>query len=215
MEKEKAVILFSGGLDSTVLWAWTEEQGYDRYALIFGDGRYRDGDFPPWPVGIDFTKGRAVEVDLIQGKPEAIGLQDMIPGRNMIFLSYAFAWAETLGAKYIFIGANLNDYNGFTDCRPLFLQVFQQTANLASYYRVPAYHVEAPFIGLTKAQIIDIGIVLNVDFAKTRSCYELDNEGVSCGQCHSCLERLNGFKEVGREDPIPYKDEGGSDGRDV
>jgi 7-cyano-7-deazaguanine synthase len=129
-----------------------------------------------------------------------------VPARNTVFLSYALAWAEVLGAFDIFIGVNALDYSGYPDCRPDFIAAFETMANLATVAGVQGKKmtIHAPLIELTKAEIIQRGLALGVDYAKTTSCYDPAPDGRSCGHCDSCLLRLNGFKDAGATDPRPY-----------
>jgi len=131
-----------------------------------------------------------------------------VPARNTIFLSYALAWAEVLGAFDIFIGVNSTDYSGYPDCRPEFIKAFEKTANLATAAAVQSkgkYRIHTPIINMTKAQIILTGTKLNVDYSLTHSCYDPDSKGRSCGKCDSCRLRLKGFAEAGLKDPIEYQ----------
>jgi len=131
-----------------------------------------------------------------------------VPARNTIFLSYALAWAEVLGAFDIFIGVNATDYSGYPDCRAEFIAAFEKTANLATAAAVERkgrYHIHTPIINMTKAEIILAGTKLGVDFSLTHSCYDPDQQGRSCGRCDSCRLRLKGFAEAGLEDPIEYR----------
>jgi 7-cyano-7-deazaguanine synthase len=131
-----------------------------------------------------------------------------VPARNTIFLSYALAWAEVLGAFDIFIGVNSTDYSGYPDCRAEFITAFEKTANLATAATVAGkgrYSIHAPVIDMTKAQIILAGTKLGVDYSLTHSCYDPDRQGRSCGQCDSCRLRLKGFAEAGLKDPIEYR----------
>jgi 7-cyano-7-deazaguanine synthase len=131
-----------------------------------------------------------------------------VPARNTIFLGYALAWAEVLGAFDIFIGVNATDYSGYPDCRPEFISAFQKTANLATAAAIEGkgrYHIHTPVIGTTKAEVILTGARLGVDFSITHSCYDPDRQGRSCGRCDSCRLRLKGFAEAGLEDPVEYQ----------
>ena len=130
-----------------------------------------------------------------------------VPARNTIFLSFALAWAEVLGARDIFIGVNALDYSGYPDCRPEFVAQFERLANVATRAGVEGtapFRLHAPLISMTKAQIIAAGTALGVDFGLTRSCYDPAPEGAACGTCDSCLLRLRGFEEHGTVDPAPY-----------
>jgi 7-cyano-7-deazaguanine synthase len=129
-----------------------------------------------------------------------------VPARNTIFLSYALAWCEVLGAVDIFIGANAIDYSGYPDCRPAFIAAFEDLASLATKAGVEGarFHIHAPLLALSKAQIIQNGIELGVDFSLTHSCYDPTADALACGHCDSCRIRLEGFRSAGMEDPIPY-----------
>jgi len=150
-----------------------------------------------WLVSIDVPKGKVEENQI----PVTY-----VPARNTIFLSFALGWAEVLGASDIFIGVNALDYSGYPDCRPEFIEAFQQMANLATKAGVEGqpYQIHAPLINLSKAQIIEQGLALGVDYRLTHSCYDPTPEGLSCGCCDSCLLRLKGFAEAGCSDPIDY-----------
>ena len=130
-----------------------------------------------------------------------------VPARNTIFLSFALAWAETLGAEDIFIGVNALDYSGYPDCRPEYIEAFERMANLATKAGVEErlrLKIHTPLIEMTKAQIIKTGLELGVDYSLTHSCYDPTSEGLACGRCDSCLLRLKGFAEAGARDPLPY-----------
>ncbi|HUB52141.1 MAG TPA: 7-cyano-7-deazaguanine synthase, partial [Terracidiphilus sp.] len=148
---------------------------------------------------IDVPKGRAPE-EMSQGIPITY-----VPARNTIFLAFALAWAEVLGAKHIFIGVNALDYSGYPDCRPQFIEAFEEMANLATKAGVEDrqhLRIHAPLIAMTKAQIIAKGLELGVDYALTSSCYDPGPEGSPCGECDSCLLRQKGFHDNGIEDPL-------------
>jgi len=150
---------------------------------------------------IDVPKGRSA-ADMINHIPVTY-----VPARNAIFLSYGLAWAEVLRATHIVIGVNAIDYSGYPDCRPEFICAFQAMANLATKATAQGHfsiHIDTPLIRMTKAQIIQTGISLGVDFAMTHSCYDPSPEGMACGQCDSCLLRRRGFTEAGVADPTPY-----------
>jgi 7-cyano-7-deazaguanine synthase len=143
------------------------------------------------------------EQDLRSGIPVTY-----VPARNTIFLSFALAWSEVLGAADLFIGVNAVDYSGYPDCRPEFIRAFEMMANLATKASVEGrlrYHVHTPLIALSKAEIIRRGLELGVDYSLTRSCYDPDSEGRGCGRCDACALRLKGFAEAGVPDPAPYR----------
>lgn len=221
---KKAVVLYSGGLDSTTCMAIARAQGFEAYALSFAYGQRHSvelekaSEYAPLigakqhmviDVNLRQMGGSALTADIEVPKDgasqEAIPVT-YVPARNTIFLSFALGWAEVLGAADIFIGVNALDYSGYPDCRPEFIAAFQQMANLATKAGVEGhpYTVHAPLIDLSKAQIIEKGLSLGVDYALTHSCYDPTPEGLSCGHCDSCLLRLKGFAEAGCEDPVAY-----------
>ncbi|MDA3904335.1 MAG: 7-cyano-7-deazaguanine synthase QueC [Desulfuromusa sp.] len=221
---KKAVILYSGGLDSTTCMAIARDQGFVPYALSFAYGQRhtieleKARDYAPligaiehMVIDIDLRKmgGSALTADIDvpkNGLAEGEIPITYVPARNTIFLSFALGWAEVLGASDIYIGVNALDYSGYPDCRPEFIQAFEQMANLATKAGVEGcpYHIHAPLLNLTKAQIIQQGLALGVDYHLTHSCYDPTPEGLSCGLCDSCRLRLQGFAAAGQEDPIPY-----------
>lgn len=229
-DEKKAVILLSGGLDSAVTLAVAHSEGFRCYALTFRYGQRHNqeveaamkvasflGVFEHRIIDIDLAAfgGSALTDSAIEvpkdraelGNPAQIPLT-YVPARNTIFLSYALAWAEVLGAFDIFIGVNVTDYSGYPDCRPEFIAAFQKTANLATAAAIEGksrYHIHTPVIKMTKAQIILVGAKLGVDFSITHSCYDPDQQGRSCGRCDSCRLRLKGFAETGLKDPIKYR----------
>lgn len=228
IESPKAVVLLSGGLDSATVLAIAKSEGYKLYALSFSYGQrhaweleaakrvaasigveqHRIADIDLRAFGgsaltadIDVPKGRAPE-DMAHGIPVTY-----VPARNTIFLSFALAWAEVLGANDVFIGVNALDYSGYPDCRPEFIAAFERMANLATKAGVEGRQhlkIHTPLIALTKAQIIAKGIELGVDYGLTSSCYDPSPTGEPCGQCDSCLLRQKGFRENGIEDPLRY-----------
>ena len=230
MEKnKKAVILLSGGLDSATTLAIARSEGFRCYAATFRYGQrhqreikaaknvaeslgaieFRYIDIALAQFGGSALTDVAIEVpkdgaDL--GNPAQIP-PTYVPARNMIFLSYALAWAEVLGAFDIFIGVNTTDYSGYPDCRAEFISAFEKTANLATAAAVQSkgrYHIHTPVINMTKAEIILAGTEMGVDYSLTHSCYDPDSHGRSCGRCDSCRLRLKGFAEAGLKDPIEY-----------
>ncbi len=221
---KKAVVLYSGGLDSTTCMAIARSQGFEAYALSFAYGQrhsvelQKARDYAPligakdhMVVDIDLRKmgGSALTADIDVPKTgveeDAIPIT-YVPARNTIFLSFALGWAEVLGASDIFIGVNALDYSGYPDCRPEFIEAFEKMANLATKAGVEGnpYKIHTPLIHLTKAETIRQGVALGVDYALTHSCYDPTPEGLSCGECDSCRLRLKGFAEAGLEDPVPY-----------
>jgi 7-cyano-7-deazaguanine synthase len=226
---KKAVVLLSGGLDSTTTLAIARSDGFRCYALTFRYGQRHKLEVEAAKKLAGFlgaVEHRIIDIDLAAfggsaltdstievpkdraelGSPARIP-PTYVPARNTIFLSYALAWAEVLGAFDIFIGVNATDYSGYPDCRPEFIAAFQKTANLATAAAVEGkgrYHIHTPVISMTKAQIILTGTKLGVDFSLTHSCYDPDRQGRSCGRCDSCRLRLKGFAEAGLKDPIEY-----------
>ncbi|SEA70582.1 preQ(0) biosynthesis protein QueC [Desulfuromusa kysingii] len=221
---KKAVVLYSGGLDSTTCMAIAREQGFQPYALSFAYGQRHTveldkarkyapliGAEEHMVIDIDLRKmgGSALTADIDVPKSGVCADEipvTYVPARNTIFLSFALGWAEVLGASDIYIGVNALDYSGYPDCRPEFIQAFQQMANLATKAGVEGhpYQIHAPLLNLTKAQIIQQGLSLGVDYQLTHSCYDPTPEGLSCGQCDSCRLRLKGFADAGQEDPVSY-----------
>jgi 7-cyano-7-deazaguanine synthase len=229
-EEKKAVVLLSGGLDSTTALAIARSAGYETYAMSF---RYGQRHSVELACAINVAKALGVERHLIVDFDlRAIGgsaLTDQIdvpkkrdadeipsgipityvPARNTIFLSFALAWAETLGAQDIFIGVNALDYSGYPDCRPEYIEAFEKLASLATKAGVEGrlrLKIHTPLIAMTKAEIIRAGLKLGIDYSLTHSCYDPGVQGVSCGQCDSCLLRLKGFAEAGVRDPLRYAD---------
>lgn len=225
---KKAVILYSGGLDSTTCMAIARDQGFEPYALSFAYGQRhtveldKAREYAPLigakehmvvDVNLRQMGGSALTADIDVPKDGASEDEipvTYVPARNTIFLSFALGWAEVLGASDIYIGVNALDYSGYPDCRPEFVEAFQQLANLATKAGVEGnpYKIHAPLIDLTKAQIIEQGMALGVDYGLTHSCYDPTAEGISCGHCDSCLLRLRGFADAGCEDPVAYVSRG-------
>lgn len=223
-----AVVLSSGGIDSTTAMAMSRHEGFTLFSLSFDYGqRHRFelsaackvaqhiGVAKHLVVKLDLTSigGSALTSDLAVPKgrvatemPREIPIT-YVPARNAIFLSYALAWAEVLGADRIVIGVNAVDYSGYPDCRPEFITAFQTMANLAVKASVQgqlAIGIHTPLIHMTKAQIIQTGVSLGVDYSLTHSCYDPTAEGLACGQCDSCILRQRGFAEAGVPDPTKY-----------
>lgn len=221
---KKAVVLYSGGLDSTTCMAIARERGFVVYALSFAYGQRHTlelekarayapqvGAEDHLVVDIDLRRmgGSALtaDIDVPKGGVEEDAIPvTYVPARNTIFLSFALGWAEVLGAQDIYIGVNALDYSGYPDCRPAFIESFEKTANLATKAGVEGspYRIHAPLMELTKAGIIAWGLKLGVDYGLTHSCYDPTPAGLSCGLCDSCRLRLHGFAEVGEPDPLPY-----------
>ncbi len=225
--KKRAVVLLSGGLDSATVLAIARAEGYAVYALSFHYGQRHERELAAAAAVADSLgaiEHRCAEIDLRAfggsaltadlAVPQARSAAEManeipityVPARNTIFLSYALAWAEVLGAADIFIGANAIDYSGYPDCRPEFIRAFENLANLATRAGVEGarFRVHAPLLELSKAQIIARGVSLGVDYALTHSCYDPTPDGRACGRCDSCQLRLKGFREADLTDPIPY-----------
>lgn len=220
----KAVVLYSGGLDSTTCLAIARAEGFEPHAMSFSYGQRHSvelelakknarpaGAVEHMVVEFDLRKvgGSALTADIAVPKK---GVGDdipvtYVPARNTIFLSFALGWAEVLGAFDIFIGVNALDYSGYPDCRPEYISAYETMANLATRAGVEGtgrFRIHAPLMRLTKAEIIRKGLVLGVDYGLTHSCYDPSPAGVACGLCDSCRLRLKGFAEVGVADPVPY-----------
>ncbi|UYM16777.1 7-cyano-7-deazaguanine synthase QueC [Endozoicomonas euniceicola] len=221
---KKAVVLLSGGLDSTTVLAMAKDQGYECYTMSFDYGqRHRAelnasktvsevlGAKSHKTLKMDFRDigGSALTddaIDVPEDLDEGIPVT-YVPARNTVFLSLALGWAEVLGARDIFIGANDVDYSGYPDCRPEYLDAFEKMANLATKAGVEGdhFHIRAPLLKLTKAEIVQEGDRLGVDYGLTVSCYQADDEGRACGVCDSCRYRKKGFEEAGLSDPTRYQ----------
>ena len=224
----KAVLLLSGGLDSTTLLAQAVHEGFDVYAMTFRYGqrhaseieaarrvaaRYPVRDHVIVDIDLRAFGGSALTSDLAVPKDRAIEEMDAgipityVPARNTIFLSFALAWAEVLEAGDIFIGVNALDYSGYPDCRPEYIAAYERMANLATRGGVEGTNpirIRTPLIDLTKAEIIRRGLQLGVDYSVTQSCYDPDPDGAACGHCDACRLRLRGFSEAGARDPARY-----------
>jgi 7-cyano-7-deazaguanine synthase len=224
---KRAVVLLSGGIDSATTLAIAIAEGYETYALSFDYGQrhqieteaaqrvakslgvkeHRIAKIDLRVFGgsaltddVDVPKQRA-EKEIASGIPVTY-----VPARNTIFLAYALAWAEVIPANDIFIGVNAIDYSGYPDCRPEFIQAFENLANVGTKAGVEArcFQIHTPLIKLSKAEIIRKAVELGVDLAVTHSCYDPTVEGLACGECDSCLLRLKGFREAGIKDPTRY-----------
>ncbi len=227
MSQQPAVVLLSGGLDSTTTLALCQKQGYAAYAMTFRYGQRHEhevqaaltigrqfGVKQQVVVDIDLRVfgGSALTSDLEVPKHEdaaSIGTSipvTYVPARNTIFLSFALAWAEVLNARDLFIGVNALDYSGYPDCRPEYIDAFQRMAHLATKAGVEGRGVRlhTPLIHWTKAQIIQAGLELGVDYGLTTSCYDPAPDGSACGHCDACLLRKRGFAELGKPDPTRY-----------
>ena len=221
-----AVVLLSGGLDSSTVLAIARSQGFAPHALSFRYGQRHSveldsaqviarqlGAVDHVVVDVDLRKfgGSALTADIAVPKGRATEAMSQgipityVPARNTVFLSFALAWAETLGASDIFIGVNALDYSGYPDCRPEYIAAYETMANLATKAGVegaPRLKIHTPLISMSKAQIVLEGLRLGVDFSATSSCYDPGDDGRPCGACDSCLLRAKGFAEAGVTDPL-------------
>lgn len=221
-----AVVLLSGGLDSTTTLAIARSEGFRPYALSFRYGQRHQVELEAAArvaatmgvvehviADIDLRRfgGSALTADIPVPKGRDLDAMDAgipvtyVPARNTVFLAFALAWSETLGTSDIFIGVNALDYSGYPDCRPEYIAAFQRMADLATAAGVEGrqrLRIHTPLIDLTKAQIIARGTALGVDYGLTSSCYDPDPNGRPCGRCDSCLLRAKGFAEAGLEDPL-------------
>jgi 7-cyano-7-deazaguanine synthase len=221
----KAVILLSGGLDSTTALAIAKEQDYDCYALSFDYGQKQKSE-------LESSISIAKKSNVIEHRIMKISLSDIggsaltdkaidvpkhveseeipityVPARNTIFLSFALAWAEVVNSQTIFIGVNALDYSGYPDCRPEFIEAFETMANLATKQSVEGNRIQikTPLINMTKAEIITKGLSLGVDYSATTSCYDANALGEACGECDACVLRKNGFSNANVVDPTRYQ----------
>lgn len=223
---KKAVLLLSGGLDSATVGAIAKAQGYEIYALSFRYGQRHAVELErasaiAQTLGVAEHKFADIDLRLFGGSAltnDALAVPKYrsdeqishgvpityVPARNTIFLSFALAWAEVLGAFDIFIGVNALDYSGYPDCRAEFIQSFERMANLGTAYAQGGVRIQTPLIDLTKAQIIARGLELGVDYATTISCYDPSEKGLACGHCDACHLRLKGFDSLTLKDPAPY-----------
>jgi 7-cyano-7-deazaguanine synthase len=228
-KQKKAVVLLSGGLDSSTVLAIAKSQGYQLYALSFSYGQRHVVELEAAhrvaaAIGVADHRIAAIDLRVFGGSaltadiavPKGRDTAEMghgipityVPARNTIFLSFALAWAEVLGSSDIFIGVNALDYSGYPDCRPEFIEAFEKLANLATKAGVEGRQhlkIHTPLLAMTKAQIVQKGIELGVDYSLTSSCYDPSPTGQPCGQCDSCLLRQKGFRENGMEDPLNYR----------
>ena len=223
---KRAVVLLSGGLDSATTLAICRREGFESHVLSLDYGQRHKLELEAAKrvaaslgarehrialIDLRVFGGSALTADIAVPKNRETGDANEIPttyvpARNTIFLSYALAWREVLGAADIFIGANAIDYSGYPDCRPEFIAAFERLAGLATKTGVEGTHfrIHAPLIAMSKADIIRKGVELGVDFSLTHSCYDPSADGLACGQCDSCRLRLEGFRAAGLEDPIRY-----------
>lgn len=221
----KAVVLLSGGLDSATTLAWAQGQGYACYALSFDYGQRHKAELQAatriakaigviehniLPLCLDAIGGSALTdttISVPDYTPQTAIPVTYVPARNTIFLSMALGWAEVLGAEHIVIGVNAIDYSGYPDCRPAFIDAFEQMANLATKAGVEGRQlkIQTPLLHLSKAEIIRQGVAYGVDYGLTISCYQADHEGHACGRCDSCHLRADGFAAAGVADPTTYQ----------
>jgi 7-cyano-7-deazaguanine synthase len=228
MHEKNAVVLLSGGLDSTTVLAIARSEGYRVNALSFRYGQRHTVELQAAEriaaaTGVERHVVADIDLRMFGGSaltsdiavPKGRAAEEMgddipvtyVPARNTVFLSFALAYAEVLGADDIFIGVNALDYSGYPDCRPEYIEAFERMANLATRRGVEGHRVtiHTPLISLTKAEIIQRGIALGVDYAQTISCYDPAEDGAACGACDACVLRLNGFAAHGRSDPARYQ----------
>lgn len=225
LSAKPAVVLLSGGLDSATCLAICQAQGFNPYAISFRYGQRHAIELSKAAsIAKQANVARHVIIDIDLGAMGGSALTDVrmevpkhesaseigmdipityVPARNTVFLSYALAWAEVLGALDIFIGVNALDYSGYPDCRPEYIAAFETMANLATKAGVlrNRLKIHVPLIDLSKAEIIRLGLSLGVDYSQTLSCYDPSGLGVACGHCDSCLLRIRGFEQNGMRDP--------------
>ena len=220
----KAVVLLSGGLDSATTLAIARSEGFACFCLSLDYGQRHGSELDAArnvAVALGASEHRTIKLDLTAFGGSALTDETIavptapssgipvtyVPARNTIMLSLALAWAEVLGSRDIFIGANAVDYSGYPDCRPEYLDAFEKMANLATKSAVEGQtvHVRAPLVHLSKAEIIRRGIDLGVDYSLTISCYQADDNGLACGQCDSCRLRRQGFASASIPDPTRYR----------
>lgn len=227
IEIKKAVVLLSGGLDSTTTLSIAKAEGFETYTISFSYGQRHNIELDAArkvSAVMGAKKHIVVDINLRQiggsaltdgiDVPKGRGSEEMandipvtyVPARNTIFLSIALGWAEVLGASAIFIGVNALDYSGYPDCRPEFIEAFERMANLGTKAGVEGnvFKIHTPLINMTKAEIIKKGVRLGVDYSLTHSCYDPNTDGLACGECDSCVLRKKGFAEAGVIDPIRY-----------
>jgi len=220
---KRAVVLLSGGLDSVTALAIAKQQGYECYTLSFDYGQRHRAELNASvllskqqsasehkTINIDLRSigGSALTDDIAVPETMEEGIPiTYVPARNTVFLSIALGWAEVLDAEAIFVGVNAVDYSGYPDCRPQFIEAFEKLANVATKAGVEGHKltVHAPLINMTKAEIVQKGTDLGIDYSQTVSCYQADEQGRACGRCDSCKLRKQGFTDAGLADPTIYK----------
>jgi 7-cyano-7-deazaguanine synthase len=224
-----AVLLLSGGLDSATCGALARRDGFELFAVSFDYGQRHRAELDAArqvaehlgvrrhvtvPIDLRAFGGSALTADIEVPKDRSADAMGhgipitYVPARNTVFLSLALAFAEVQSAADLFVGVNAVDYSGYPDCRPEYIAAFERMANLATKASAEGtlnFKIHTPLVNLSKAEIIRTGTSLGLDYGLTRSCYELDSAGLSCGHCDSCLLRLKGFAEAGLVDPAPYR----------
>lgn len=221
---KRAVVLCSGGLDSSTCLALAKHQGYQCYALTFDYGQRCSAELnaaQKVAIALDVQEHRLFTLPIHQWRGSA--LTDLtlpvpshtgddsipityVPARNTVFLAVALSYAEAVHAEHVFIGASAVDYSGYPDCRPEYFEAFQKLANLATKSGIEQtpIQIQVPLLHLSKAETIKLGIQLGLDYSLTVTCYQATEDGKACGECDSCALRQKGFKEAGVEDPTPY-----------
>ena len=227
--EKKAIVLLSGGIDSTTTMAIAKDRGFAIYSLSFSYGQRHAYELKAAESIANYFKvvkhvvinadlrgigGSALtdNIEVPKARDERIISTEIpvtyVPARNTIFLAYALAWAEVIKSTHIFIGVNAVDYSGYPDCRPEYIEAFERMANLATRAAIEKktyISIETPLINMSKAQIIKLGIELGVDYTLTHSCYDPSPDGLACGFCDSCLLRKKGFRDAGLKDPARYQ----------
>ncbi len=230
--EKKAVVLLSGGLDSTTILAIAKDAGFACYCLSFQYGQRQAielerakeasdklgaAEHLVLAIDLDRIGGSALTSNMQVPKGRSFAAMDAgipqtyVPGRNTIFLAYGMAWAEVVGADDIFIGVNALDYSGYPDCRPEYIEAFEEMARLATRAGTESkrtLRIQVPLLRCSKKEIIQKGMALGVDYGATHSCYDPGPDGMACGRCDACLLRLKGFAEAGIDDPLPYHGKG-------
>lgn len=228
MIMKKAVILVSGGVDSSTVLAMVRKMGYEIHAISFNYSQRNKVELEKIKELIrsyNVKQHKSINIDLASFGGSALTDKDIevpkyenhsdlgdeipvtyVPARNTIFLSYALGFAEVIGAHDIFLGVHASDYANYPDCRPEYIEAFQKLANLATATGVEGegITIHAPLINMTKTQIVKTGLELGVNYANTISCYDPSNNGISCGICHACLLRIKAFEENNAKDPVVY-----------